>query len=293
VLVSIVTPSFQQARYLGETIRSVITQDHPDIEYAVVDGGSTDGSVDVIRGYADRLAWWVSEPDRGQTHAIRKGWDRARGEVLAYLNADDTYLPGAVRRAAAAFESDPGAVVVFGNCDLVDEVGGEVRRMPTGPATLADVLARRTLIPQPAAFVRADAVREIDGPDEALHYAMDFDLWIRLLVRGSARFIGGPPLGRFRWHPASKSGSADEPFSRELLAILDRFYSRPDVPPAARRVRRRAYAEADLAGARAALRRRGGVAAAARWLLRAAGHDPIALVDAVARRIQASMGHLP
>lgn len=283
-LVSIVTPSFGQAPFLEETIRSVLDQDHPHVEYAVVDGGSTDGSVDIIRRYAERLSWWVTEPDRGQTHAIQKGWVRARGSVLAYLNSDDVYLPGAVRRAVEAFESDPDAVVVFGNCELVDERTGAVRLLDAGPVDLAGLLTRRRLIPQPAAFVRADAVRVIGGPDESLHYAMDFDLWVRLLARGPARFVGGPPLARYRWHPAAKSSRADDPFARELVEILDRFYG-GNVPAEAARVRRRAYAEAYLAGARAAIVQRRDLARGLRWLAGAAWHDPTALLAAFRRRL--------
>jgi glycosyltransferase involved in cell wall biosynthesis len=284
-LVSIVTPSFQQAAYLERTIQSVIEQDHREIEYAVVDGGSTDGSVEIIRRYAGRLAWWVSEPDHGQTHAIRKGWDRATGEVLAYLNADDVYLPGAVGRAVGAFDDDPAAAIVFGRCERLDETTGGLTELDAGPADLVSVLTRRVLIPQPSAFIRAGAALAVGGPDETLHYAMDFDLWIRALLHGPARFVEGPALARYRWHPAAKSSRADETFARELTSVLDRFYRLPGLPADARAVRGRAYAEADLAGARAALRLRGDLRNAGKWLLRAARHDPAALRDALARRI--------
>ncbi|WP_322508462.1 glycosyltransferase family 2 protein, partial [Anaerolinea sp.] len=127
-LVNIVTPSFNQARFLEETMLSVLHQDYPHIEYIVVDGGSTDGSVDIIRRYADRLAWWVSEPDRGQTDAINKGFAHAHGEILAWLNSDDTYQPGAVRAAVEALEKHPEAAMVYGDAHYIDENGRVIGR---------------------------------------------------------------------------------------------------------------------------------------------------------------------
>ena len=115
-LVSIVTPSFNQARFLEATLRSVLEQDYPNIEYLVVDGASTDGSVEIIRRYADRLTWWVSEKDNGQSEAINKGMRRARGEFIGWLNSDDIYLPGAVSAAVSAFLSHPQAGLIYGRC---------------------------------------------------------------------------------------------------------------------------------------------------------------------------------
>src|SRR5258706_6083465 len=121
--ISIVTPSFNQAAYVDATIRSVLDQRYPNLEYIVVDGGSTDGSVDIIRRYEDRLTYWVSEPDRGQADAINKGLARATGEIRAYLNSDDLYLPGALLRVAAEYRAHPDADIICGVCRVIDEHG--------------------------------------------------------------------------------------------------------------------------------------------------------------------------
>ncbi|HTX79640.1 MAG TPA: glycosyltransferase family 2 protein, partial [Longilinea sp.] len=121
MLVSIVTPSFNQARFLERTIRSVLEQTDADIEYLVVDGGSTDGSVEIIQKYADRLAWWVSEKDKGQTDAINKGFSHAHGEILAWLNSDDTYEPHAISEAVAFLQAHPDTGMVYGDANFIDE----------------------------------------------------------------------------------------------------------------------------------------------------------------------------
>jgi len=135
-LVSIVTPSFNQVKYLEETIRSVLEQDYPKIEYIVIDGGSTDGSVEVIRKYADRLAYWVSEADRGQTDAINKGFATAHGSILAWLNSDDTYKPGAVSEAVAYLQNHPNIGMVYGDLDFIDEQSKIIGNSPPPKPTL-------------------------------------------------------------------------------------------------------------------------------------------------------------
>src|ERR1051325_2361432 len=123
MLISIVTPSYHQARYIEETIQSVLSQDYPQIEYIIVDGGSTDGSVNIIKKYEDQLAWWTSEKDEGQTDAINKGFARAKGDILAWINSDDTYEPGAVTAAAQYLHEHPDVGMVYGDCNYIDRSG--------------------------------------------------------------------------------------------------------------------------------------------------------------------------
>lgn len=280
--VTIVTPSFGQGATLGETIRSVIDQDWPDLEYFVLDGGSTDGSVDVIREHDARLDWWTSGPDGGQTDAIATGWSRSTGSILAWLNADDFYLPGAVRRAAEVFAARPEVALVYGNCISLDATTGRTRMFDARPMTLRECLLRRGVIPQPAAFVRADAVRAIGGLDRELRYVMDFDLWIRVLARWPAAFVDGPPLATYRFHRAAKSARDTDGFAHELLAVLDRFFER-DAPGGAISARNAAAAVACIAGARGAYLTRRDLRRTMYWFGRAAVRDPVTAFTALLR----------
>ena len=140
-LVSIVTPSYNQAAFLEETIRSVLEQDYPRVEYIIIDGGSTDGSAEIIQRYADRLAYWVSERDRGQTDAINKGFARATGSILAWLNSDDTYQPGALREAVDYLLAHPDVGMVYGDGNFIDEHGKVIGRFPSAQTDLQNVHA--------------------------------------------------------------------------------------------------------------------------------------------------------
>jgi len=216
--VSIVTPSYNQARYLETTIRSVLEQDHPDVEYIIVDGGSKDGSLEIIKKYADRLAWWVSEPDRGQTDALNKGFARATGEVLAWLNSDDTYQPGAIAEAAAYFQDHPEAGLVYGDANFIDEEGRVTGHFPAAQTDLARLQRGYVHVPQQSSFFRADLWRRVGPLDPSFYFAMDYDLWVRLARVAPVHYT--PRLwANFRIHLHGKTFVADDRCWPEMLRV--------------------------------------------------------------------------
>jgi glycosyltransferase involved in cell wall biosynthesis len=202
-LVSIVTPSFNQAQFLEQTILSVLGQDYANIEYIVMDGGSSDGSVDIIRRHEERIASWTSERDNGQTDGIRRGFARSTGEILAWLNSDDLLAPSAVRIAVGALRRFADAGTVYGDRLHIDAKGNVIgiNRMP---AFYPSMFRRNITLPQETVFFRRDAYEKAGGLDESLAFSMDFDLWVRLAKVAPMRHVPAF-LGSYREHPASKS----------------------------------------------------------------------------------------
>jgi glycosyltransferase involved in cell wall biosynthesis len=208
-LVSIVTPSFNQAPFLEETICSVLDQDYSNLEYIIVDGGSTDGSLEIIQKYAERLAWWVSEPDRGQTDAINKGFAQSQGDILAWLNSDDTYLPGTVSEAAAYLQEHPEIGAVYGDVNLIDEQGQVIGRFPARQTDYERLMRGFVHIPQQAAFFRGELWRKVGPLDPSFYFAMDYDLWVRISKEAPLNYH--PRLwANFRLHGDAKSIEADD-----------------------------------------------------------------------------------
>ena len=217
-LVSIVTPSFNQVRYLESTIRSVLVQDYPNIEYIIVDGGSLDGSVEIIRRYADRLAWWVSEKDLGQTDAINKGFAHASGEILAWLNSDDVYEAHAVREAVEYLHSHPEIGLVYGDANFIDENGRTIGCFPAAQTDYRRLRRGYVHIPQQASFWRADLWRRVGPLDPSFYFAMDYDLWVRLAAQAPLQYVPRLWAG-FRLHAQGKTIAADDRCWPEMLRV--------------------------------------------------------------------------
>ncbi|MBS1914132.1 MAG: glycosyltransferase [Bacteroidetes bacterium] len=221
-LITIVTPSFNQARFIEETIRSVILQGYPRLEYHVIDGGSTDGSVEIIRKYERWITSWVSERDSGQSDAINKGFRRAAGEIIAWLNSDDVYHRNALATIAQAFAADTACGLVYGACDITNEDGSLYRRYPSRDFDLKILVNAWNFIPQPAAFFRRSAYAAVGEVDENLHYTMDRDLWIRLGLRFPVRFIDHP-VANLRYYDDCKTATISRKGRRERLVICRRY----------------------------------------------------------------------
>jgi glycosyltransferase involved in cell wall biosynthesis len=217
-LVSIVTPSFNQSRFLEAAIRSVLALDYLHIEFIVIDGGSTDGSVEVIQKYADKLAFWVSEPDMGQADAVNKGFAQAKGEIFAWLNSDDTYEPYAVSEAVGFLQENSRIGMVYGDAYFIDEKGRVIGRFPAAQTNYRRLRRGYVHIPQQAAFWRASLWKQVGALDTSLYFAMDYDLWVRLARISELRYH--PRVwANFRLHGDSKTILDDDRCWPEMLRV--------------------------------------------------------------------------
>ena len=273
-LVSIITPSFNQAAYLEQTILSVLQQDHPHIEYIVIDGASTDNSVDIIRKYESKLSYWVSEKDNGQAEAINKGFARATGEIIAWLNSDDYYLTGAVSSAVRIFEENPDVVLVYGNMLAVDEHGVTFNTLNYKQLTLDDLLCFQ-IIGQPAVFMRRSALEDLKL-DSTFHFLLDHYLWIQIARRGKILHID-QTWAVARYHAEAKNRAKAAEFGREAFRILESVKQDADLAPILAKVDRRARASAHRVDARYLLDGGQPAAALSAWTRALFIHPPTAL----------------
>jgi len=216
--ISIITPSFNQAPYLREAMESILSQDYDDFEYIVIDGGSSDGSAAIIKEYAHRLAYWVSEPDKGQTHAIKKGLQHARGDIIHWINSDDVLLPGALKHVSDVFRKHTvdvylGQTIVFGR---------QPEQLSVTPFGSPAQVFNKAKIEQPSALFRRSVYEQVPL-NQKLHYAMDLDFWMRYLLHsGFGRvYQDNTPLIKFREHGHSKSVSAAAAMLRERIQVME------------------------------------------------------------------------
>ena len=274
-LVSIVTPSYNQAKYLEQTIQSVLGQDYACIEYLVADGASTDGSVEIIKKYADKLTWWVSEKDAGQGDAINKGFARATGEIIAWLNSDDYYLPNTISTVVKIFEQNPDVVMIYGDMLAVDEQGKTINALKYRQLTLQDLLCFQ-IIGQPSVFFRRDVLEKTGGIDTTFHFLLDHQLWIRIAQYGKILHVG-QTWAAARYHAEAKNRAKAAEFGHEAFRILDWAKGQPELAEAVSAVERRARASAHRVDARYLLDGGQPFSALKAWMRALFTHPPTAL----------------
>lgn len=220
--ISIVTPSFNQAAFLERTIQSVLSQNYPNLEYIIIDGGSTDGSVEIIKKYAAHLAYWVSEKDSGQTNAINKGFRRATGEIAAWLNSDDEYCPDTLKTVADIFTAEKDVDMVFGNRITIDKNGNILRKDRHTKFSFTALVIFMAILSQPATFWRRSLLEKYGYLDETLRFGMDFEFFCRIGAHIKAKHIR-KNLAMFRMHDTSKTCTIMNAGVQECRSIRKRY----------------------------------------------------------------------
>ena len=225
---AIVTPSFNTARYLGAAIQSVVDQDYRNFDYLVMDGGSTDGSLDALRGFGDQIRW-ISAKDNGQADAVRRGFEQTEGEILAWLNSDDVFAPGAFEAVAEFFAAHPEIDVVYGGADYIDADGRHISRcVHIEPFSKHRLFYYSDFMVQPATFFRRSAYQAVGGIDPELHYALDYDLWLKMAREHSFAHLPRQ-LASFRWLADNKTATG----GFERLDEISRLCKRQGLNPPA------------------------------------------------------------
>lgn len=241
-LVSIVTPSYNQAKYLEATIQSVLRQEYPRIEYGIMDGGSTDSSLEIIQKHEKNLDWWVSQEDRGQAHAINKGIARSKGSIVAWLNSDDLYLPGAVSRAVKILR-DSDTDLVFGDAITINAEGVPLNRLEFGNWGLKEFMRFRVIC-QPSVFIKRKVWEALGGLNQKYHYMLDHHLWIRIAAEYNIQHIP-LKLAASRHHLEAKNVSQAASFAEEIYHLMSWMKDDSKISPAyeldSRRIRGGGY----------------------------------------------------
>jgi glycosyltransferase involved in cell wall biosynthesis len=254
-LVSIITPAYNRASYLDETIQSVLEQDYPKMEYIVLDDGSTDNTREVLEKYNGRIIWHT-HPNMGEVHTVNKGFSMAHGEIVVVVNSDDPLLPGAISAAVDFMRTHPDILVAYPDWNGIGPKSETLGHIQVPEYDYLYMVRRQACIPAPGAFIRRIAF-ELTGPrDPEFRYRSDFEYWLRLGLYG--KFARIPEtLATFRAHPdsASRTGKG-KAMAEEHIRLIEKYYSRPDLPPEVLRVRREAYAWANVMAAKSCGRAR-------------------------------------
>jgi glycosyltransferase involved in cell wall biosynthesis len=225
--ISIVTTSYNQGEFIERTILSVLNQNYPNLEYIIIDGGSTDSSVEIIKRYEKFLSYWVSEPDNGQASALKKGFDKCTGEIMAFLNSDDTYCPGTLNKIADLFIRNPEFDVIYGAINLIDKYDNILaRRDMSGFRLDFSILLFESSLPQPAVFWRRDIYLKSGGIDSSFLFSMDKDLWVRFSLSGAKFLRVNKVLANFRLHGSNKTLTINDIRMKEDLFIIERTLGR-------------------------------------------------------------------
>jgi glycosyltransferase involved in cell wall biosynthesis len=217
-VVSIVTPSYNQGQFIEETIKSVLSQDYPHIEYMVIDGGSSDNSVAIIKRYESKIAYWVSEKDKGQGNAINKGWEKATGEILAFINSDDMLAPGAVSRIVSVFQQNKKIGIIYGDCAEIDEKNDRISFWKSRKTNLKDSIWNGQAFAQPSAFFNAKLVKSVGMINENLHLALDYDLILAIMKTAPVYYLP-ETLAQARIYRNTKTNTLIERHWRESLRV--------------------------------------------------------------------------
>jgi glycosyltransferase involved in cell wall biosynthesis len=247
-LVSIITPAYNRASYLDETLQSVLNQDYPSIEYIVLDDGSTDNTKEVLGKYTGRLIW-ETHPNMGETLTVNKGWGMAHGDIMAVVNSDDPLLPRAVSEAVAFMQAHPDILVAYPDWNYIGRDSEFISHIQVPDYDYLFMLRRHHCSVGPGAFIRRRAFELTEMRDPEFKYVADFEYWLRLGLYG--KFARIPlTLATFRVHPTSASvSSKGTVMADEHIRLMEKFYSRPHLPPEVLRVRHEAFAWAHLVGA--------------------------------------------
>jgi len=225
--ISIITPSYNQAGFIDKTIQSVINQDYPNFEYIIVDGGSTDETLSILKKYGNKIRW-ISEKDNGQSDAINKGLKMATGKIVAYLNSDDTYNANTLKKVAIFFKNNPEKKWVYGKCKIIDKESNEIRKPITWYKNWLlkkysyPKLISENFISQPATFWKRELHKEFGYFDRNEKFCMDYEFWLRIGKKYPAGVINSY-LANFRYHSGSKSGGVDKKQFQDELRLAKKY----------------------------------------------------------------------